>query len=104
MYTAQRFVIGLLAGLGLFVAPVFAEELTAASGDEVARIAPQLKPGDTLVLKDGTWNDQVIELAVDGSADKPVTLRAETPGKVVFTGRSSLKVSGEHVVVSGLYF
>src|SRR4051794_34303475 len=98
MYIAQRnvmgIVIGMLAGLGRFAAPVFAEELTAASADEIARVAPQLKPGDSLVLKDGDWTDQVIDFAAKGEQDKPITVRAQTPGKVVFTGRSSITVNG----------
>src|SRR4051794_26232433 len=104
MYTAQRIVIGMLAALVLSAAPVSAEEFAAASADEIAKTATQLKPGDTIVLKDGAWNDQVIGFTAKGEQDRPVTLRAQTPGKVVFTGRSSLKVDGEHIVISGFYF
>ena len=37
-----------------------------------------------------------------GSAEKPITLRAETAGKVILTGTSTLVIDGEHLVVSGL--
>jgi poly(beta-D-mannuronate) lyase len=33
-----------------------------------------------------------------------VSLKAATPGKTVFTGKSTLKLSGEHLLVDGLHF
>lgn len=62
------------------------------------------KPGDTLVLADGTYSDFEIHFKGEGEADKPITLRAQTPGNVILSGQSDLQMSGEHLVVSGLYF
>ena len=54
------------------------------------------------MMAGGMWKDQEIRFAANGTAEKPITLRAETPGKTILTGESSLTIEGEHVVVSGL--
>ena len=61
-------------------------------------------PGDTVVLADGEWRDFEIVFAAEGLPDSPVTLTAETMGKVVIAGRSNLRIAGNHLVVSGLVF
>ena len=66
--------------------------------------AADLFPGDTVVLADGEWDDFEILLEGEGTADAPITLTAETPGGVVLTGGSNLRLAGEHVVVDGLVF
>lgn len=60
--------------------------------------------GDTIVLANGEWRDFEIVFTGIGLPDKPITLRAETKGKVRITGRSNLRLGGEHLVVSGLVF
>lgn len=64
----------------------------------------KLKAGDAVVLKNGTYSSASISISANGTADKPVVLRAETPGKVVLTGKSSVKLSGSHIVCEGLDF
>lgn len=71
---------------------------------EVERRAAQAKPGETIVLADGTYADQKIVFRARGTEGKPVTLRAATPGKVVLTGKSSLEVRGAWLVADGLVF
>ena len=63
-----------------------------------------LEPGDTIVLANGEWRDFEILFEGQGTADRPITLIAETAGEVVITGRSNLRLAGEHLVVSGLVF
>jgi len=79
-----------------------AAEYRVTSADEVARLVAALRPGDVLVMADGTWKDQAIAFRGKGTKDSPITLRAQTPGKVILTGSSSLTIDGEHLVVSGL--
>lgn len=69
-----------------------------------AQAAPLLKAGDTIVLKNGVWNDFEILFAGQGSSDKPITLTAETKGQVIISGQSNLSLAGQHLVVSGLVF
>ncbi len=62
------------------------------------------QPGDEIVLKDGIWKDVEIRFRGEGSKSKPITLRAETEGKVSIEGKSYLKFGGSYLVVKGLYF
>ncbi len=63
------------------------------------------KPGETLVIPDGVYVDLgKLELAADGKEDEPIVLKAATLGKVVFTGQSSLLVTGDYWVLEGLLF
>lgn len=60
--------------------------------------------GDTIVMKNGTWNNQTINLTANGNASNPVVLQAETEGLVILNGTSRLSIGGNYVVASGLYF
>jgi poly(beta-D-mannuronate) lyase len=81
-----------------------AAEYRAANPAEVKAAVRAAKPGDAIVLKDGPWRDADILFDAEGTAEKPITLRAETPGKVVFSGKSQLRIGGRHLVVDGLLF
>lgn len=94
------------------VALVFALALTfslgagehrVSSAAEITRAAGEAKPGDVLVMSDGEWRDQVIIFGAKGTAEKPITLRARTAGKVILAGKSSVTIEGEHLIVSGLF-
>jgi poly(beta-D-mannuronate) lyase len=61
-------------------------------------------PGDSVVLANGVWRDFEIVFTGEGTAAKPITLRAQTAGKVVISGKSNLRIGGRHLVVSGLTF
>ncbi len=61
-------------------------------------------PGDTIVLADGEWRDFEIVFTGVGRPGKPITLKPQTKGGVRITGRSNLRLGGEHLVVSGLVF
>jgi poly(beta-D-mannuronate) lyase len=82
--------------------PASAAEHRVSTAAEVERAASSLQPGDVLVMADGGWENQAIRFSGRGTEEKPITLRAETPGKVVLGGESSVTVEGEHLVVSGM--
>lgn len=63
-----------------------------------------VKPGDEIILANGTWNNVELVFKAKGLANKPITLRAQTPGKVIISGESNLSFSGEYIVISGLVF
>ncbi|WP_424002572.1 chondroitinase-B domain-containing protein [Maribacter sp. IgM3_T14_3] len=62
------------------------------------------EPGDEIIMANGDWKDVTIKFIAYGNEQKPITLRAETPGKVLITGTSNLKLAGEYLVVDGLQF
>lgn len=61
-------------------------------------------PGDEIILANGIWKDVDINFYGIGTKEKPITLRAETPGKVFIEGQSYLQLGGEYLRVDGLYF
>ncbi|NDV62271.1 hypothetical protein G0Q06_07415 [Puniceicoccales bacterium CK1056] len=67
-------------------------------------LLPDALPGDTYVLDNGTYPNAHIVFSGQGTANAPITLKAETPGKVILTNDSSLEVGGSWMVVDGLLF
>ena len=63
-----------------------------------------LQAGDELVMAGGIWRDVELKFKGNGTPGKPITLRAEEPGKVIISGQSNLRISGQHIVVTGLVF
>ena len=61
-------------------------------------------PGTEIVMANGEWTDLRIRFIGRGTADAPITLRAETPGGVILRGASDLQLAGEHLIVDGLHF
>jgi len=61
-------------------------------------------PGDVIVMANGDWDNAQIKFYGLGTKDKPIHLRAETPGKVFIVGESFLHLGGENLIVDGLYF
>lgn len=83
----------------------YAKDHLLKSVDDIKPVLQALEPGDSIILKNGVWKDAELKFeSVTGEADYPVTIRAETPGQVVFTGTSHFRLSGKHVVVSGFVF
>lgn len=64
----------------------------------------QATPGDVITLANGTWNDFEIVFTGQGTQDKPIKLTAETPGQVILSGQSNLRLAGEYLEVSSLVF
>src|SRR5437588_266122 len=77
-------------------------EYRVSSAAEINASAEKLMPGDILVMANGDWTNQTIMFRAQGTTDRPIMLRAETPGKAILAGASSVTVEGEHLVVSGL--
>lgn len=75
-----------------------------ATPAEYQRALRDVRPGDTIVLKDGVWRDFQILFEGEGRPGRPITLTAETPGGVVLSGQSNLRLAGRQLVVSNLVF
>ncbi len=83
---------------------VHAKDIAVSNQQEYKKAASNLKPGDTVILKNGVWKDFEIVFQGVGTKENPITLRAETSGKVIISGLSNLRLAGEYLVVEGLVF
>ncbi len=61
-------------------------------------------PGTAITMANGEWQDVQIRFFGQGTEKQPITLRAETAGKVLLQGNSDLKLGGEYLIVDGLQF
>lgn len=94
-----------LALLLLLTGITRAAEYRVSPETDVESLAKRVNAGDRIILKDGVWADAKLKLErLPGTADSPIQIRAETPGKVIFTGKTEFRVSGRFVTVSGLVF
>lgn len=72
--------------------------------EEFNQAVDSLRPGDKVILANGTWTDVELSFRANGLPGQPIELTAEEPGDVIITGQSNLRFSGEHIIVSGLVF
>ena len=61
-------------------------------------------PGTKIVLKNGVWKDVELKAFGTGLKDKPINIKAETAGKVILSGNSTLKIYGTYLIIEGLWF
>jgi poly(beta-D-mannuronate) lyase len=97
--------------LGFFILNSYTCVFAQSSNIKLVKVAQELNdafvnasPGDVIVMQNGTWNNIDILVKGNGTKEKPITLKAQTPGKVIISGKSSLRLSGNHLIVDGLYF
>ena len=92
----------------LFVALCSFSQITQAklvqNIEQFNKAVSTVKPGEEIVLADGTWSDVELVFKGKGTENKLIELKAQTPGKVIITGESNLSISGEHLLISGLVF
>ncbi len=97
-------VIIAVSAISASAAPASARDWLVADVARFDAAVPKLQPGDTILLADGEWRGAGLVLVAEGTANRPITLTAQHPGKAVLTGASSLKLAGRHLVVSNLVF
>ncbi len=79
-----------------------AEVHEVASPDDLSGAMEAAEPGDEIVLADGEWLDADLNITCSGAPDAPITIRPQTPGGLTLTGISWVRLSGSHLVLSGL--
>lgn len=83
--------------------PAHGEIRAAGNPDELRAAVRDAHPGDEIVIEDGVWRDVDVRIAGKGSAKAPIRIRPATPGGLRITGRSRIRIGGEHLVISGLH-
>jgi poly(beta-D-mannuronate) lyase len=81
-----------------------AREIQVLDPARLESVGREAAPGDVLILPEGEFMDVSLLFEGRGTEKAPITLRAMVPGKTVFTGGSTLRISGQHLVVEGLHF
>lgn len=84
--------------------PLKAERHLVRDQEGYAAALSRVEAGGVIVLASGEWRDFDMVVTGRGTADEPIAVVAERPGTVFLTGQSSLRIGGEHIVVSGLVF
>lgn len=101
----KHFIFALLAYLLIACKePISNISIKVSTPEELENAIANADPGNRIVMANGIWNDLQIRFIGKGTSENPITLAAETPGKVIIQGKSDLKFSGEYLVVTGLHF
>ena len=69
---------------------------------ELAKRVATARPGDAIVLADGAYGGERCKLAAEGSAARPITIRAENTGRAII--RAPVSVEGNNIHLAGLRF
>ncbi|TDE44881.1 hypothetical protein E0I26_07000 [Flavobacterium rhamnosiphilum] len=88
----------------IFFGNANAIEIKVSNATELTEAISKVKPGDRIIMSNGIWKDTAIEFHANGAIKDSIFLEAETAGKVILSGNSSLKLSGEYLVAKGLWF
>ncbi|MFY0598903.1 MAG: polysaccharide lyase 6 family protein [Cyclobacteriaceae bacterium] len=94
----------------LIISTLFLLSCSSESGNVVSNLeefkqaVSAAQPGTVITMANGTWKDVELRLKGVGEEGNPISLQAETPGKVIITGQSNLAFSGEYIEISGLVF
>lgn len=97
--------LSILLALGLAtVAPATLDNTLVRTVAEFREAVWYAQPGDTITMANGIWHDADLVIDADGAKGDSITVRAETPGKVILTGQSSLHIGGQYLKVEGLWF
>lgn len=94
----------LLLLLILFSNVINAKTVVVKNDEELNKANAIAKPGDSVILQNGEWKNCKIELNAKGNSLHPIVFIAQTPGKVIITGFSTLKIGGEYLEINGLNF
>lgn len=80
------------------------EVILVTDTSELKTAIENAQPGTNIIMQNGIWKDAIIVLEGEGTEQNPITLKAETSGKVFIEGVSSLEIAGNYLQVEGLFF
>ncbi len=84
----------------------FAKEFVLSDVNGFNETMSTVKAGDVIVWKNGKYSDVRLQFhpVENGSESLPIILKAETAGKVSFTGKSKISIGGSYLQVEGFLF
>lgn len=88
----------------LFINFLNGQDIIVSNIEEYNEEISKVNSGGTIILKNREWKDTNLLAHGNGTKENPIIIKAETAGKVILTGDSSLSIYGNHVIVSGLWF
>ncbi|WP_299442569.1 chondroitinase-B domain-containing protein [uncultured Aquimarina sp.] len=82
---------------------ILATEYTISSIDDFRNLT--LAPGDVVIWANGTYNDdERLVFKANGTSSNPITLKAETPGGVIFNNGLQMDIAGNYLIVEGFHW
>ncbi len=90
--------------LSLFFITIFATTIKVKDITELQAANNIAKPGDFIELQNGEWTNVNIEINCNGTKKLPIIFKAATAGKVIITGKSTLNIGGDYIIIDGLFF
>lgn len=60
----------------------------------------KLVPGDTVIITNGTYSNISLSINCQGTFDKRITIKAQTPGQVILNGTILLSLSGKYTTIA----
>jgi len=84
--------------------PAWARTADVSTPEAFEAAQAGLGPGKTLVLKNGVYRDFKVTITANGEPSRPVVIRPQTPGGVLFMGRTSIRLKGDYVVLREFRF
>ncbi|HQW85294.1 MAG TPA: chondroitinase-B domain-containing protein, partial [Ferruginibacter sp.] len=81
-----------------------AKNIIVTNASELNAANETAKPGDTVLLKNGNWQNLDMVLTCNGNAKQPIVFKAQTNGQVFIKGKSRLRLGGSYIIVEGLLF
>ena len=95
-FSSFLFIIGMITAS--------AADLLVTNKVELNNAIKNASPGDQIIMRKGIWENVEIIFEGNGTADKNITLKAEVEGQTILSGNSFIKIGGNYLVVSGLFF
>ena len=72
------------------------------SFDKINSALSKVKPGDKIILEDGTINNLSININTKGQLLNRITIKPKNPGKLILTGKISITISGSYTTLANL--
>ncbi len=92
--------------IAAFCSQLMAAKYPVSNKKELGAALSAVKAGDCIIWKNGNYADVKINFSpvANGTSLKPIYLKAETPGKVIFTGSSQMMVNGSWLQAEGFLY